>query len=63
MHGTKDIAGTTDEPVRSPGADYRAVGDVPRERPCLACGEKFQSDGWGNRLCPKCCKRSNPPNR
>ena len=36
----------------------RPKGDVPAERPCMSCGEPFQSDGWHNRLCQRCRKRS-----
>lgn len=40
--------------------DHRAVNDVPTERSCMSCGEKFQSEGWHNRLCLRCRKRSEP---
>jgi hypothetical protein len=36
----------------------RPKGDVPADRACLSCGEIFRSDGWHNRLCPRCRKRS-----
>ena len=32
--------------------------DVPKERNCLKCGEKFMSEGRHNRLCTH-CNRSN----
>lgn len=41
-------------------ADRRATADVPTERACMACGEKFMSEGWHNRLCLRCRKRSEP---
>jgi hypothetical protein len=38
----------------------RARGNNPAERPCLSCGEPFLSEGWHNRLCGRCAKRSQP---
>jgi hypothetical protein len=38
----------------------RADGDAPQERPCMMCGNKFESEGWHNRLCGSCRKRSAP---
>ncbi|MBO6782125.1 MAG: hypothetical protein JJ899_02465 [Alphaproteobacteria bacterium] len=38
----------------------RASGDAPRERACMMCGTKFESEGWHNRLCGSCRKRSAP---
>ncbi len=38
--------------------DVRAHHHVPGERSCLSCGEKFMSEGWHNRLCLRCRKRS-----
>ena len=32
--------------------------DVPRERKCLRCETKFQSEGFGERICRR-CKGSN----
>ena len=29
--------------------DHRAASDVPTERKCMSCGEKFASEGWHNR--------------
>lgn len=40
--------------------DHRAATDVPRERSCMSCGETFASEGWHNRLCLRCRKRSEP---
>ena len=40
--------------------DHRAVNDVPTERACMSCGESFASEGWHNRLCLRCRKRSEP---
>lgn len=36
----------------------RPAADVPAERACISCGEPFMSEGWHNRLCPKCRRRS-----
>ena len=30
------------------------VVDVRKERKCLMCGTRFESDGAHNRICPKC---------
>lgn len=38
----------------------RAAGDVAADRACIACGETFRSEGWHNRLCPKCRRKSDP---
>ena len=40
--------------------DHKAAHNVPGERSCLSCGEKFMSEGWHNRLCLRCRKRSAP---
>lgn len=37
--------------------EHRHPEDRPTMRPCLTCGEDFESEGWGNRRCPR-CKRS-----
>jgi hypothetical protein len=36
----------------------RAQGDDAIERSCMVCGNKFESEGWHNRLCGSCRKRS-----
>ena len=36
----------------------RATGDRPAERRCMSCAEMFLSEGWHNRLCSRCAKRS-----
>lgn len=36
----------------------RAQGDTAHTRHCLACDKPFESEGWHNRLCPQCRKRS-----
>ncbi|HCP00158.1 MAG: hypothetical protein CL573_04050 [Alphaproteobacteria bacterium] len=36
----------------------RAQGDEATERSCMVCGNKFESEGWHNRLCGSCRKRS-----
>lgn len=38
----------------------RPVGDRPEERNCMNCGTQFYSEGWHNRLCNQCRKRSEP---
>ncbi|MDE0796697.1 MAG: hypothetical protein OSB76_13900 [Alphaproteobacteria bacterium] len=40
--------------------DHRAATDVPIDRKCMSCSEKFASEGWHNRLCLRCRKRSEP---
>lgn len=40
--------------------DHKAAHNVPGERSCLSCGESFMSEGWHNRLCLRCRKRSAP---
>ena len=35
------------DPIRSPR-------DVPASRSCLRCGTVFQSEGFGERICPRC---------
>lgn len=32
----------------------KALGDVPRERPCLRCDTVFFSEGFGERICRRC---------
>lgn len=36
----------------------RAAGDTANTRKCLSCEKPFDSEGWHNRLCPQCRKRS-----
>lgn len=36
---------------------YRPDGDVASERDCMTCGRSFVSEGWHNRMCPRCRKR------
>ena len=38
---------------------YRPVGDVSMQRDCMTCGRAFISEGWHNRMCPRCRKRGN----
>ena len=40
----------------------RPVSDVATERKCMSCGDSFASEGWHNRLCLRCRKRSVPDN-
>jgi len=32
----------------------KARGDVPAERACLCCGERFWSEGFSERICRTC---------
>jgi len=32
----------------------RAPRDVPDQRACLRCKAVFQSEGFGERICPRC---------
>lgn len=34
--------------------DSRSKRDVPTTRPCLVCGSRFESGGFGERVCPGC---------
>ncbi len=43
---SKDIP--LDEPLR------QALGDVPKNRPCLRCKIVFESEGFGDRICRRC---------
>ena len=36
----------------------RPSGDTEENRTCMACGQPFLSEGWHNRLCARCRKRS-----
>ena len=36
----------------------RATGDTAKIRNCMACGEPFESEGWHNRMCRRCRKRT-----
>ena len=36
----------------------RARGDIAAERACLCCKKAFWSEGFGERICPR-CKSSN----
>ncbi|CCQ72191.1 protein of unknown function [Magnetospira sp. QH-2] len=36
----------------------RSRADQPTKRQCLSCGKEFESEGWGNRLCSRCRKRT-----
>ena len=31
-----------------------ALGDAPKERPCLRCKASFWSEGFGQRICNRC---------
>lgn len=36
----------------------RPAADIASQRKCMSCGEKFASEGWHNRLCQRCRRRS-----
>lgn len=60
-----DLDGTStierpDEEEAEEGLPQRARGNAPGERNCIACGTRFHSEGWHNRMCPQCRKRSAP---
>ena len=57
--GSAVQTGNSDADLEQVGR-VRAAGDAPRERPCMMCGTKFESEGWHNRLCGSCRKRSAP---
>lgn len=40
--------------------EYHPPHHVPSNRKCMSCGEVFASEGWHNRLCLRCRKRSEP---
>ncbi|MEC7489618.1 MAG: hypothetical protein VYA17_08535 [Pseudomonadota bacterium] len=46
--------------AEEPVVDHRAASDIPTERACMSCSETFASEGWHNRLCLRCRKRSEP---
>jgi len=35
-------------------SDGRARGDVAAKRACMRCAAVFQSEGFGQRICPRC---------
>jgi|GEM_PF-1066710 len=43
----------SDTEITMPRRD-RALGDIPRERPCLRCETTFMSEGFGERICRRC---------
>ncbi len=49
-----------DEPSWVQATPARPSGDTAEKRVCMSCREPFLSEGWHNRLCPKCRKRSEP---
>ena len=42
------------EENRDPGVMTKQHRDVPAERPCIRCGTKFWSEGFGERICRRC---------
>jgi hypothetical protein len=59
LHQTSAVPAEIDGDMEYVGR-VRADGDAPSERPCMMCGTKFESEGWHNRLCGSCRKRSAP---
>lgn len=57
-----DVHPDLHENEEAPPLRARPVQDVPTERNCMSCGESFASEGWHNRLCLRCRKRSVPDN-
>lgn len=57
MQSESSVLRVDDEEIEDAGR-RRPNGDVPRERRCMACGSTFASEGWHNRLCGQCRKRS-----
>jgi hypothetical protein len=47
-----------DEAAHDIAQRRRAQGDVPHTRTCMGCDKTFESEGWHNRLCQQCRKRS-----
>jgi len=41
-------------PAPAANDQLRHPDDRPAIRSCLTCGSEFESEGWGNRICPKC---------
>ena len=59
LHQTSAVPAEIDGDLEHVGR-ARADGDAPSERPCMMCGNKFESEGWHNRLCGSFRKRSAP---
>lgn len=59
MSKTKPVADSETSVLERVTLD-RPSGDTARSRSCMACGQPFLSEGWHNRLCPRCRKRSEP---
>lgn len=38
----------------SMGGERKARGDVAADRSCLRCKVSFRSEGFGERVCPRC---------
>lgn len=36
--------------------EHRHPEDRPQVRECMTCRDDFWSEGWGNRICPKCTR-------
>ena len=54
---TAELSRVQDEELE--GAQImRAEGDTAKTRNCMACGEPFESEGWHNRMCRRCRKRT-----
>lgn len=38
----------------------KPTADVAAERSCMTCSRPFVSEGWHNRMCPRCRKLGDP---
>ncbi len=59
MDNTRETAAEAAAPCE-PEPLVKSAGDIPDSRACMACRQPFLSEGWHNRLCPRCRKRSEP---
>jgi hypothetical protein len=62
-HATAAGPATRDSTRDSMRGSLRPIhlkADGPAERSCMTCGKVFESEGWHNRLCRRCAKRSQP---
>ncbi|MEX2644531.1 MAG: hypothetical protein WD270_13830 [Acetobacterales bacterium] len=58
---TGDEAYADDLVLDEDGADRpRPSDDIARERSCMTCSRPFVSEGWHNRMCPRCRKLGDP---
>ena len=54
---TTDLGRTQDDEWEG-ARIIRPAGDTAKVRNCMACGEPFESEGWHNRMCRRCRKRT-----